>query len=336
MFNLWLAQLKREYWEHKTYLIRLPLIFSGIAISALLVGILFFISLDNKDIHIQADGDLNISFSQTESPIVTLVDTSQLNDLSTSGAEQWQAMMFDFPSRKIDKISEMERDRSSITLKKEGRDKVGVQGDFLYFVVACLMLGLIGSSLSADRKDNSILLWRSLPVPESRSVLVKYFNALAVLPILYMLISIGAMLIMVGMLALTEWSYVPNTNLYLTLFLVEVFTHYVESVFYNLWLIIWMSPFFIWVGLVASFANRLAAVYAVSPIIVICLIEWIIFRTKHFLTMLGYYTDKGIDSVNHLHGGQFDKIDFSLPIIGIAISILFTVLTIGIRKFKID
>ncbi len=136
-------------------------------------------------------------------------------------------------------------------------------------------------SLYAERKDKSILFWRSLPVTDAETVISKLLTAVVVLPLV---MSAGIFLTHLLNLIVTSiwvsskggsagtliWGSVPILDNWLAAFIVIISTG------------IWMSPFIGWFLLVSAWTRRMPLLVAFMPIIVIPLLEWIVFRTRFF------------------------------------------------------
>ncbi|AWB65635.1 hypothetical protein C2869_03920 [Saccharobesus litoralis] len=327
MLNLYFSQLKREFWEHKTSLVNIPLTLSSVAIIALLAGLIYFSLAEHKQIFVQSDGDLYVSVpNQLKGAPVTLVDSHNQSDLGS-----WQQTDVKFPARIINK--EMDLPKSIERGKEEVRSFLFVATVILVFFS---VLGILCSSLSADRKDSSILLWRSLPVPESRNVLIKYANAFIVLPCIYIVFAIVTMGIMLSMLSITEYIFSPAAELILTSSFYHFYTSYIAVVFYLFFALLWLSPLLAWVGLACSYPSKFSPFIVVAPFVLIAIIEALVFRTSHFSQTVLDYIDNGMDSVGHLVHGKSELIDFSQPAIGIALTALLITATIYLRKWRID
>jgi ABC-2 type transport system permease protein len=138
-------------------------------------------------------------------------------------------------------------------------------------------------ALYGERRDRSILFWKSLPVSDFTTVLSKAIIPLAILPAIIfgiiiatqfcMLLISSAVLIPSG-LAGTTWA---NFNLLR------------ESVvlFYALIVIaLWHVPVYGWALLVSGLARRATFLWAVLPPVAIAIFEKVTFNTSHFTSML--------------------------------------------------
>ena len=141
-------------------------------------------------------------------------------------------------------------------------------------------------ALYAERKDKSILFWRSLPVTDAETVISKLLTAVIVLPLIMCagifithLVNLIVTSIWVSMkggsAGALVWGSVAVLDNWLATLIVVVSTG------------IWMSPFIGWFLLVSAWTRRMPLLVAFLPIIVLPLLEWIVFRTRFFATAVG-------------------------------------------------
>jgi ABC-2 type transport system permease protein len=139
-------------------------------------------------------------------------------------------------------------------------------------------------ALYGERRDRSILFWKSLPVSDLTTVLAKAGIPLVVLPLIVfaiaivmqltmLLLSIAALLIRDGSVA-TLWRQLP-------LFQLEAVLFYSLAV-----MALWYAPLVAWLLLVSAWARRTTFLWAVLPPLAIALVERITFHTTYFGSML--------------------------------------------------
>ena len=141
-------------------------------------------------------------------------------------------------------------------------------------------------ALYGERRDRSILFWKSLPVSDVTAVLSKASIPLVVLPALVVGISIVTHLVMVlistgvlilsGINPVTLWRQLP-------LFQMNLVLSYGVIV-----LALGQAPLFAGLLLISGWARRTAFLWAVLPPLAICFIEKVLFKTTHFFHLLGY------------------------------------------------
>jgi ABC-2 type transport system permease protein len=141
-------------------------------------------------------------------------------------------------------------------------------------------------ALHGERRDRSILFWKSLPVSDLTTVLAKAAVPMAVLPALAMAIVAGTQVVMLlqGTFVLTltgvgaglVWRELP----FLQMPLIQVYGLTVHA--------LWFAPLYAWMILVSAWARRLAIAWAVLPAVAIGAFEHVAFGTSFFARLLGY------------------------------------------------
>ena len=150
---------------------------------------------------------------------------------------------------------------------------------FLVGVFYCL------DALHGERRERSILFWKSLPVSDLTTVLSKVTIPLVVLPLvafvmvvsvqLIMLMMTSANLIFHGMSPASTWAHVP------------FFQNWVVLLYGLVAIALWYTPIYGWLLLVSGWARRATFLWAVLPLLAISIFETITFNTSHFASMLG-------------------------------------------------
>src|SRR5713101_5106326 len=148
---------------------------------------------------------------------------------------------------------------------------------FIVFIVGvfyCL------DALHGERRDRSILFWKSLPVSDLTTVLSKVTIPLVVLPLvsfaitvcvqLIMLLETSVVLIFHGVSPATTLAYVP------------VFQNWLVLLYGLVALALWHAPIYGWLLLVSGWARRATFLWAVLPLIAIQIFERITFGTSYF------------------------------------------------------
>ena len=167
-------------------------------------------------------------------------------------------------------------------------------------------------SLYAERKDKSILFWRSLPVTDAETVISKLLTALFVIPSIAMIGIIATHLINLivtslwvsskggdaGMLIWGSASFLDN-------WLAMIVVLYAVA--------IWMSPFVGWFLFVSAWTKRSPLLMAFLPLVLIPMIEGIFLRSAHFAEAVwgraaqlpifaGIDMERFFDEDNPMHG----------------------------------
>jgi ABC-2 type transport system permease protein len=149
------------------------------------------------------------------------------------------------------------------------------------FALAILTTFYTLDSLYAERKDKSILFWRSLPITDAETVVSKLLTAVFVLP----LVTVAAIIVthLVNLVITTGWVMVKGGNAaHLIWGSVPLFDNWAAALIVTVASAVWMSPLIGWFLFVSAFTKRSPLLMALMPLIIVPIIEWIFFRTKIF------------------------------------------------------
>ena len=140
-------------------------------------------------------------------------------------------------------------------------------------MATALIVGLVYSldALYGERRDRSILFWKSLPVSDLTTVLAKVCIPLLVLPVVVFVLTLIVQFVMLllssvflavhGGGAATLWTRVPWLQM-------EVVFLYQLVV-----MALWLAPVYGWLLLVSGWARRTAFLWAVLPPLGVCILE---------------------------------------------------------------
>jgi ABC-2 type transport system permease protein len=148
---------------------------------------------------------------------------------------------------------------------------------FIVGVFYCL------DALHGERRDRSILFWKSLPVSDLTTVLSKASIPLVVLPLITFVILVATQFTMLlissaallsSRLAGTTWANFDLVQQSLILL-------------YSVIIIaLWHAPIYGWALLISGIARRATFLWAVLPFAAISILEKITLNTSHFLSLL--------------------------------------------------
>jgi ABC-2 type transport system permease protein len=175
--------------------------------------------------------------------------------------------------------------RRAVLLLDEAHQRAAIEQP--YDLVAAMMIFIafiVGvfyclDALHGERRDRSILFWKSLPVSDLTSVLSKATIPLVVLPLialaiivcvqLVMVLETGVVLIFHGMNPATTW-------------VVPFFQDWLILLYALVALALWHAPIYGWLLLVSGWVRRAAFLWAVLPLLAIGIFERITFGTSYF------------------------------------------------------
>jgi ABC-2 type transport system permease protein len=207
---------------------------------------------------------------------------------------------------------------------------------FIVAVFYCL------DALHGERRDRSILFWKSLPVSDLTTVLSKASIPLVVLPLLTFAITVVTQFIMLllsttvllgsGLSVETLWRQGSLFQMSVLLLYHLVTVH-----------ALWYAPFYGWLLLVSAWARRAAILWAALPLLAIGVVEKIAFNTSHFGAMLENRMSGGeaavttpgrlpMDPMTHLTPGHF----LSSPglWIGLGATAIFLAAAVRLRRYR--
>jgi ABC-2 type transport system permease protein len=155
-------------------------------------------------------------------------------------------------------------------------------------VLTAFIVGVFYSldALYGERRDRSILFWKSLPVSDLTTVLSKASIPLVVLPLLvFAIILITELLMLLLSTAVLVISGVGTATLFeqlpwLQLQLVLLYSLIVMA--------LWYAPIYGWLLFISGWARRTTFLWAVLPLVAITVLERIAFNSSHFAHLLVY------------------------------------------------
>jgi len=249
---------------------------------------------------------------------------------------------FRLPQLRLNALAlEATRRRAAIEMPYDAAAMMIMFTAFIVGIFYCL------DALYGERRDRSVLFWKSLPVSDRTTVLSKVFVPLVILPALTFAITIVTQLTMLLLstaallpsgLAGTTWNLLPWPRLSMILLYGLVTSA------------LWEAPIFGWLLLVSSWAKRATFLWAVLPWLAISAIEKLAFDTTFFIHMLvrrltggfeagfvvvKYPEDAHVPVVDRLT--QFDPLKFlSSPglWIGLFFAAAFLVGAIRLRRYR--
>jgi ABC-2 type transport system permease protein len=155
-------------------------------------------------------------------------------------------------------------------------------GNFSLFLVAMwfLMIFYCLDSLYAERKDRSILFWRSLPITDAETVASKLLTAIVAIPVATMAAVIISHLL--NLITMSVWLSAEGVNPWRFVWgAVPLFDTWTAVFVFLLAVPIWMAPLLGWFLFISAWAKRGPLLRAVLPIAMLPILEYIIFKSWH-------------------------------------------------------
>ena len=149
-------------------------------------------------------------------------------------------------------------------------------GATLQMVMGAVVFFYLIDALYAERRDRSILFWKSLPVSDSLVVGSKFLTAAVATPagILLWLIA-GLVVLFAG----TSQALVVGPGALAKTLTVVIYSMLVQA--------LWYAPLYAWLLLASAFAKRAVLLWAILPPVGVIIAEQILFGTERFAILLG-------------------------------------------------
>jgi ABC-2 type transport system permease protein len=136
-------------------------------------------------------------------------------------------------------------------------------------------------ALYAERKDKSILFWRSLPVTDAETVIAKLVTAVVVIPA----VAIVGIIVthLVNLVVTSLWVASKGGSAGMLIWgSVPFFDNWMATILVIYASAIWMSPFLGWFLFVSAWTKRAPFMVAFLPLVLIPLVEGIFLRSANF------------------------------------------------------
>lgn len=238
--------IRREFWEHRNTFLVLPAITTGFFVLMMLLMLLAS-ATDVVDINVDVQSDRDMEFFN----------------------ESMQAdNVYKFAVYQLEGRSTEERGRYINTgLQSMGAPLMVI----LWFVMFFYLL----NTLYDDRRDRSILFWKSMPVSDAMTVLSKLVTGLWLVPLVYL--SGVALLQLVGMLMLSLATMGTEISMWETIWApASIFSTWIQYLGILLFYSLWALPFFAWLIAVSAYAKSVPLVWAMGVPVALTIIEAIV------------------------------------------------------------
>jgi ABC-2 type transport system permease protein len=223
--------------------------------------------------------------------------------------------------------------------------------DTPYEFAAVLIMGtgfIVGifyslDALYGERRDRSILFWKSLPVSDLTTVLSKFAIPLVILPLLSFAIAVVTQFVMMLLSSAVPMGSGLSVG---TLGARMSFFHMSLMLLYHILTVhgLWYAPIYGWLLLVSAWAPRAPFIWAFLPPFVIWGVEKIAFNTSHFLGMLQYRLTGPEPSTTTARSGNLMEMMSALtPVqffstpglwVGLAVAAIFLATAVRLRRYR--
>jgi ABC-2 type transport system permease protein len=198
-------------------------------------------------------------------------------------------------------------------------------------------------ALYGERRERSILFWKSLPVSDLTTLLSKATIPLVILPLISFLIIVVTQF---GMMLISSAALMPSGLAGTTWTNFNLFQQSLILLYSLIVIALWHAPIYGWALLISGWARRATFLWAVLPFLAIGVLEKIAFDTTHFLSMLknrlfgaadtafAFQPHRGVavDSLVQLTPGRY----LATPglWVGLAFAAAFVVIAVRQRRYR--
>jgi len=222
----------------------------------------------------------------------------------------------------------------------------------LYLVVMCVTAFYLLDCLYAERKDRSILFWKSLPVSDELTVSAKMLVALVVMPLAVFVLALAASLlfpvilggrVLIGSLPpVFTWSTYEWARTEIVMLLVTLVA------------VLWYAPLAGYLLLVSAWARRAPILWATLPLVLSPVLEWVAFGTRHLADFINYRLNGiwwllGVHNTHIITKHEVKPVGTALAVLnfrgaltsidlwlGLAVTVALVYAAIRIRRYRDD
>lgn len=208
-----------------------------------------------------------------------------------------------------------------------------------------LLVGMFYSvdALYGERRDRSILFWKSAPVSDLTTVLSKAVIPIVILPLLAFAITV-----------LTQWAMLmissavllgSGQNVAMLWSRVGIGHRWPMLLFHFLCIHgLWQSPIYAWLLFISGWAKRVPILWAALPPLTIGIVEKVAFNTTYFASLIGRRFTGGTEGVEIMQRGRtmdpamlFGPLHFLINPglwVGLAVTAAFLAAAIRVRRYR--
>ena len=216
---------------------------------------------------------------------------------------------------------------------------LNVMHSFMLVVLVVVTANYLLGCLYNDRKDRSILFWKSMPVSEWEEVLTRLAVALLVAPAIFIAVSLllQTVFVLLAMLLVWRMDMDPFATILGNLNFSDLLLQQIGG-----WMLtaLWVAPAYGWLMLASAWAKRSPFMVAIAPVIGLMLVEGILFGTnfvleaviKHIPHYIGGHSAVGF----YLDGRFWAGLDYISLFCGLVFAAASIVGSVYLRRYRFD
>jgi len=340
--NRFYSLVRRELQESKNSLCWAP-----VAIAIVLIVVMLGSVLLANRVSIMGDAIIKVLLDEGSTSgmnIVIHMDDKGPQEINTYTVEQYDEHaveeVWDF-SKDWTFSPDSARERSNhLDTQYESLNPVlNMLHNFMILVLILVSINYLMSALYQDRKDRSILFWKSMPVSEWEEVLSKLAVAIIIAPAIYIAVSMVTQLayVLLAMLMVTRMDMDPSQ---LILGHIDFGTLLFDQL--SGWLLsaAWMAPLYAWLLLASAAAKRSPFMLAFAPIIGVVAIEEIFLGTSFLANIIEPHVPRYVDETEavgfYLYGPAWSTIHYGHMIGGLVFAGFALWGAVYLRRYRFE
>lgn len=188
-------------------------------------------------------------------------------------------------------VGQLPEKRRNALLLDPAQQRAAIEGPYdmaaIMMILTAFIVGVFYclDALYGERRDRSVLFWKSLPVSDVTAVLAKLCVPLAVLPVITFVLSVCVQLVMLAMSTIVLLANGLPAATYAQL---PLPFSWLVLLYGLVALSLWHAPIYGWLLLVSAYVRRAAFLWAVLPWFVVGVFERVTFGTRYFSRFVNY------------------------------------------------
>jgi ABC-2 type transport system permease protein len=216
-------------------------------------------------------------------------------------------------------------------------------------ILVSFMVGMFYSldAMYGERRDRSILFWKSMPVSDVTAVMAKFCIPMLVMPVIGFLIGESVQLILLMISSPILAGHRLNPAIVWQEF--HFFQEPLIMIYGLIIFVLWWAPLFSWLLLVSAWARRATILWALMPLLAVSALERILFNTWTFMHMLQYRVGGALKEgfafapKHDAGGGLIDELSQLDPVkfltrpglwLGLMFAAAFLVAAVRLRRYR--
>jgi ABC-2 type transport system permease protein len=140
-------------------------------------------------------------------------------------------------------------------------------------------------TLHGERRDRSVLFWKSLPVSDTTTVLAKAIIPFVIVPVFAMALIVATHLVILVILAVAHAANGQSASMAWTG--IDLPRMWVGTLYHLVTIhVLWYAPIYAYLMMVSAWAKRAPLLWAILPPVVIGVVEKIAFNTDHVFRLI--------------------------------------------------